>query len=170
VKRFLAPLLVFALLVAAWGFLVGSASPEIRNVDPVGASISGDGTTMHVLVPHAGGCAERSHEVHYELNAGTIAMWVEAPVGGFSCLAGCLEEGCTEELTVRLDDPVDPSTPILFRSPGPGLLNGAIALLAGVGIAAAAIMFLWPALTRSGRQRLALDEPHGEDVGAGSED
>jgi hypothetical protein len=138
---------VFVALVLAWFFLANAGSDEVRSIDPVSASISENGSILSVQVPHVGGCARRTHDVYYDVDGDTLVVWVEAVgEGEFSCLAECLGDPCTEELTLRLDEPVDPATPIIFREPGPGILGGAIVVLLGLMAAIAVVMFLLPSL------------------------
>ncbi len=148
---------VFVALVLAWFVITDAAGDDIRYVDPVSASLSENGSVLSVQVPHDGGCARRTHDVFYDLDGDTLFMWVEAPVGEFSCLAGCLEDPCTEELTLPLDEPVDPITPIVFRNPGPGILGGAIVVIAGLMAAVAVVWFVLPSL--SDGRRAARHEP-----------
>lgn len=137
---------VFVALVLAWFFLADAGSDDIRRIDPVSASLSESGLTLNVQVPHDGGCARRTHDVFYDLDGGTLFLWIEAPVGDFSCLAECLGGPCTEELTLRLDEAVDPATPIVFRNPGPGIFGGALVVIAGLMAAVALVMFIMPSL------------------------
>lgn len=138
---------IFVALLLAWFFIADAGSDEVRRVDPVSASLSDNGLVLSVQVPHVGGCARRTHDVYYDVDGGTLVVWVEAVgEGDFSCLAECLEPGCTEELTLRLDESVDPATPIVFRDPGPGILGGAIIVIAGLMAAIALVMFIMPSL------------------------
>jgi len=159
---------IFIALLLAWFFLTDAGSDEVRRVDPVSASLSDNGSILSVQVPHVGGCARRTHDVYYDVDGATLVVWVEAVgEGEFSCLAECLGDPCTEELTLRLDDAVDPSTPIVFRNPGPGILGGALVVIAGLMAAVALVMFIMPSL--GGGRRLARSEielppfePNGE--------
>ena len=158
---------IFVALLLAWFFIFDAGTDEIRRIDPVSASLSESGLTLNVQVPHDGGCARRTHDVFYDLDAGSLVVWIEAPVAEFSCLAECLDPGCTEELTIRLDEAVDPATPIVFRNPGPGLVGGAFIVLAGLMAAVALVMFIMPTLgggRRPSRPEFELPpyEPDGE--------
>lgn len=137
---------VFVALLLAWFLLVDTASDNIRRVEPVSASLNEAGSILSIQVPHDGGCARRTHEVYYDLDGDTLFVWIEAPIGDFSCLAECLEPGCTEELTLRLDEPVDPATTIVFRDPGPGIFGGVIVVMLGLMAAVAAVMIILPML------------------------
>jgi hypothetical protein len=159
---------IFVALLLAWFFLADAGSDEVRLVDPVSASLSDNGSILSVQVPHVGGCARRTHDVYYDVEGSSLVVWVEAVgEGEFSCLAGCLEPGCTEELTLRLDEPVDPATPIVFRNPGPGIFGGAIIVIAGLMAAVAFVVFIMPLLgsgRRPSRSEFELPpyEPDGE--------
>ncbi len=137
---------VFAALLLAWFFLADAGSDDIRRIDPVSATLNETGSIVSIQVPHDGGCARRTHDVFYDLNGGTLFLWIEAPAGGFSCLAECLGDPCTEQLTLRLDEAVDPATPIVFRNPGPGIFGGALVVIAGLMAAVALVMFIMPSL------------------------
>ncbi len=137
---------VFVALLLAWFFLANIGRDDIRRIDPVSASLDETGSIVSIQVPHDGGCARRTHDVLYDLDGGTLYLWIEAPVGDFSCLAECLGGPCTEELTLRLDEAVNPATPIVFRNPGPGLLGGALVVIAGLMAAVALVVFIMPSL------------------------
>ena len=138
---------IFVALLLAWFFIADAGSDEVRYIEPVSASLNDTGSILSVQVPFAGGCARRSHDIYYEVEGETLFMWVEVVgEGDFSCLAECLEPGCTEEITLRLDEPVNPATPIVFRNPGPGIFGGALVVMAGLMAAVAFIMFIMPSL------------------------
>ncbi|MCP3992868.1 MAG: hypothetical protein GY724_27645 [Actinomycetia bacterium] len=144
-------LLGFGLVLAVALAISGAvARDDVRNVGLVNALLSDDGATVSILVPFDGGCARRTHDPYYEIEGGTLAIWVEKQVGEFSCAAGCIDEPCTEMVTLRLDEAIDPSTPIVFRNPGPGIMSGVITVLIGLAAASAVVAFLWPALTTTG--------------------
>jgi hypothetical protein len=157
---------VFVALLLAWFFLADAGSGDIRRIDPVSASLNATGSVLTIQVPHEGGCASRTHDVFYEIEGDTLVLWVEASDGEFSCLAECLEPGCTEELTLRLDRAVDPSTLIVFRNPGPGIFGGVIVVVLALMATVAVVMLILPRLG-DGRRPTSYDpdplyEPYGE--------
>lgn len=137
---------VFIALLLAWFFLANAGGDGLRRIDPVSASLNETGSVLTVQVPHDGGCATRTHEVFYDIEGDTLVLWIEATAGDFSCLAECLEPGCTEELTLRLDQSVDPGTLIVFRNPGPGIFGGVIVVMLGLMAGVAGVIFILPML------------------------
>lgn len=157
---------VFVALFLAWFYLADTGSDDIRRIDPVSASLNATGSVLSIQVPHDGGCARTTHDVYYDIEGDTLVLWIEAPAEGFSCLAACLDSGCTEELTLRLDTAVDPGTLIVFRNPGPGIFGGIIVVVLALMATVAVVMLILPRLG-DGRRPTSYDpdspyEPSGE--------
>lgn len=137
-RRIAIVVLVLAMAIGALEFFSADvAQMRTRYITPLAASISADGTQVSIEAPYSGGCPEDTYGPMYKVSNGSLVIWIEE-ISTFRCLASCLaaqEVLCTETLVLDLDPPVDPSTPIVFQHPGPGLLPlGFVGLLTGLGL------------------------------------